>query len=157
MCLPVIPPHPREREGERNKHFGLREREVFRVRQHCRRVTETFRVVSFSPPAILAAGSWRKGDTRGRPERPPLRSSRDRAPALCRLQTAACFSQKCSVLDAARRWPGAVREGAGQSGCVRRRQQIFSVCEGNFSSLSRAREIKTICKLSENFNFYLFL
>jgi hypothetical protein len=157
-----LPPPTQERE--RNKHFGLREREVFRVGQHCRRVRETFRVVSFSPPAILAAGSWRKG-TRGGGRNGRTRGARDRAPALCRLQPAACFCapQRSragnlfgSVLDAERRWRGAVREGAGQSGCVRSvRVRLVSPgasvddnryplsARGAISHLSRgAREIK---------------
>ena len=131
MCLPVTPnppSHPREREREGERPFGLRDIQVFRVGQHCRH---------FGLCLFLRHGSWRKGNTRGRPERPPPRS--------CRLQTASCFCARTrvrarsflcgSVLDAERRWPGAVREGwgcaDGQSGCGR-----------------GAREIKTISKLS---------
>jgi hypothetical protein len=133
MCLPVTPNPPKERP------FGLRDIKVFRVGQHCRH---------FGLCLFLRHGSWRKGNTRGRPERPPPRSLR------CRLQTAACFCARTrvrarsflcgSVLDAERRWPGAVREGwgcaDGQSGCGR-----------------GAREIKTISKLSsKKFNKLLF-
>jgi hypothetical protein len=112
-CDPPPPPK-REREGERP--FGLRDIQVYRVGQHYRH---------FGLCLFLRHGSWRKGNTRGRPERPPPRS--------CRLQTASCFCARTrvrarsflcgSVLDAERRWPGAVREGwgcaDGQSGCGR--------------------------------------
>jgi hypothetical protein len=172
MCLPVTPPppHPREREGERNKHFGLRERErSVSGLDNTADGLETFRVVSFSLPAILAAGSWRKGNTRGRPERGRLANS-------CLFLWAKVQRSRAgilfgSVLDAERRWPGAVREGAGQSGCGRsvhvRTVSLGACVDDNRYPLSArgaifhlscgAREIKTISKLSLNFNFYFFL
>ena len=122
----------RERERERNVS-GLPIMQTFRQQ---REGEETFRVIRVSfhlPTVLLADGRWRKGDPRGRPERPPPRSSRQSASAL---SLAGCVPSQnstrvCSravnlfgsALDAVRCWRGAVRvrvvsPGAGgKSGC----------------------------------------
>jgi hypothetical protein len=148
-CDPPQPPTPTQ-ERERNKHFGLIDIEVFRVGQHCRRVGNISGCVFFSARHF---GSWRKGDTRGRPERPPPRSSRQSASALSLangclfLCTAAfarvhfCLAAFWTLSDVGRgqSGKGRVSPGAdGQSGCVRRLQQVPAVCKGgNFSPFSR--------------------